>query len=55
MLKCTDVEIELLTDIDKLMFIERSLRGGISQCSNRHCVANNKYMDADYDSDKRSN
>lgn len=55
MLKFTKVEIELFTDIDQLMFAERALRGGISQCSNRHCEANNKYMGADYDSEKAQN
>lgn len=52
MLKYTKVNIELITDIDKLLFVERSMRGGISQCSNRYSEANNQYMDTDYDVSK---
>lgn len=53
MLKYTKVKIELLVDIDMLLFVERGIRGGISQCSLRHAQANNKYM-PQYDNTKDS-
>ena len=52
-LKMTRIELEKISDIDKYLFIEKELRGGISYIANRYAKANNKYMN-DYDSEKLS-
>ena len=53
MLKMTGVKLEKISDIDKYLFIEKGLRGGISYIAKRYAKANNKYMN-DYDSKKPS-
>ena len=50
-LKKTKVKLDLLTDIDMLLMVEKGKRGGICHSINRYTKANNKYM-KDYDKNK---
>ena len=53
MLKMTAIKLERISDIDKYLFIEKGLRGGISYIAKRYSKANNKYIN-DYDPKKPS-
>ena len=43
-LKNTEAELELLTDIDMLYMVQKDIRGGICHAIHRYTTANNKYM-----------
>ncbi|XP_024872855.1 uncharacterized protein LOC112455281, partial [Temnothorax curvispinosus] len=44
MLRYIGVSFELLTDIDIVLFVERGIRGGLSQCLLRYARANNRHV-----------
>ena len=53
MLKMTQVELELLGDVDQLLMIEKGIRGGNSNVFKRFAQANNKFM-KNFDPAKKS-
>ena len=44
LLKKTEENLELLTDIGILLMVENGISGGICQTTHRYAKANNKYM-----------
>ena len=52
-LKKTRVKLELLTDNDMLMMVEKGIRGGMCHAIYRYAKANNKYM-KNYDKNTES-
>ena len=53
MLEITEVELELISEINMHFFIEKGMRGGMPYISKRFSKANNKYMRS-YDNNKPS-
>ena len=47
----TEVKLELLTDVDMFLMVEKGMRGGICHAIFRYAKANNKYM-KDYNKDE---
>ena len=52
LLKHTGIQLELLTDYNKYLFIEKGTRGGVSTEMKRYCKANNPFLQ-DYNPRKR--
>ena len=52
-LKKTRIELELLTENDMLLMVEKRIRGGICHAIHRYAEANNKYM-KNYDNEESS-
>ena len=44
LLRMTKINLDLISDVNVQLFIEKGMRGGISYIAHRHAVANNKYM-----------
>ena len=53
-LKKSTVDLELISDVDMLLMIEKGIRSGITQAVCRYFQSNNKYMDKKYDKTKKS-
>lgn len=44
MLKMTGVKLELLSDMNMVLFVEKGIRGGVSVITKRYAKANNQYL-----------
>ena len=53
MFKKTGIKLELLTDVNVLLMVEKGIRGGTCHAIHRYAEANNKYMNK-YDKNKES-
>ena len=52
-LKKAEVKLELITNYDMLLMIEKAIRGGICQATHGYAKANNKYL-KNYDKNNKS-
>ena len=50
-MKKTEIELELLADIDILLLVEKGIRGGMSHAIRDYAKANSKYV-KNYDKNK---
>ena len=50
----TGIKLDLISDINMHLFIEKGMRGGISYIAKRYSKANNQYME-NYDSNRENN
>ena len=48
-----EVKLELLTNVDMLLMVEKGIRGGMCHAKHKYVKANNKYM-KNYDKNKES-
>ena len=53
-LEMTGIRLELITDMEQMLFVEKGLRGGTSAITQRHAVANNPLL-PNFDPQKESN
>lgn len=53
-LKKTGIELDLLSDMDMFIFMEKGIRGGLVQAVQRYAKANNKYMGDKYNPNEES-
>ena len=44
MFKKTEIKLELLTDVNRLLIVQKGIRGGVCYAIHRYAEANNKYV-----------
>ena len=52
MLKHTKVKLELLTDTNMILMVEKGIQGGLRKVAKKHAVANHKYLPTSDSSEK---
>ena len=52
--KKTEIKLELLTNVDMLLMVEKGIRGGICHAIHRYAKTNNNYMKNYYKNKKSS-